>query len=42
MKTDIQIAQETTMLPITQVAEAYGIGEDDLELYGNNKAKLSN
>ena len=42
MKTDIQIAQETTMLPITQVAAAYGIGEDDLELYGKYKAKLSN
>lgn len=42
MKTDIQIAQETTMLPIIQVAAAYGIGEDDLELYGKYKAKLSN
>ena len=42
MKTDIQIAQETTMLPITQVAAAYGIDEDDLELYGKYKAKLSN
>ena len=42
MKTDIQIAQETTMLPTTQVAAAYGIGEDDLELYGKYKAKLSN
>ena len=42
MRTDIQIAQETTMLPITQVAAAYGIGEDDLELYGKYKAKLSN
>lgn len=42
MKTDIQIAQETTMLPITQVAAVYGIGEDDLELYGKYKAKLSN
>ena len=42
MKTDIQIAQETTMLPITQVAAAYGIGEDDLEFYGKYKAKLSN
>lgn len=42
MKTDIQIAQETTMLPITQVAADYGIGEDDLELYGKYKAKLTN
>lgn len=42
MKTDIQIAQETMMLPITQVAADYGIGEDDLELYGKYKAKLTN
>ena len=42
MKTDIQIAQETTMLPITQEAADYGIGEDDLELYGKYKAKLTN
>ena len=41
MKTDIQIAQEAVMLPIKDVAAAYGIGEDDLELYGKYKAKLS-
>ncbi len=41
MKTDIQIAQETAMLPIRQVAENYGIAEDDLELYGKYKAKLT-
>ncbi len=40
MKTDIQIAQEAQMLPIRQVAEAYGITEDELELYGKYKAKL--
>ena len=34
MKSDIQIAQETQMLPIKEVAAAYGITEDDLELYG--------
>ena len=34
MKTDIQIAQETELLPIRDVAQQYGIGEDDLELYG--------
>ena len=34
MKTDIQIAQEANMLPIRDVAAKYGIGEDDLELYG--------
>ena len=41
MKTDIQIAQEAEMLPIKEVAEKLGIGEDDLELYGKYKAKLS-
>ena len=32
MKTDIEIAQETKMLPIKDVAAQYGISEDDLEL----------
>lgn len=41
MKTDIQIAQEAKMLPITEVAEKVGIMADDLELYGKYKAKLS-
>lgn len=41
MKTDIQIAQEAVMAPIKEVAEAYGISEDDLELYGKYKAKLT-
>ena len=41
MKTDIQIAQEATMLPIKNVAAAIGIKEDDLELYGKYKAKIS-
>lgn len=41
MKTDIEIAQEATMLPIKEVAAAYGIGEDELELYGKYKAKLT-
>lgn len=41
MKTDIQIAQEATMLPIKEVAAKAGIHEDDLELYGKYKAKLS-
>ena len=39
MKSDIQIAQEAEMLPIKEVAEKLGIGEDDLELYGKYKAK---
>ncbi len=41
MKTDIQIAQETEMIPIRDVASQLGITEDDLELYGKYKAKLS-
>ena len=41
MKTDIQIAQEAVMLPIKEVAASIGICEDDLELYGKYKAKLS-
>lgn len=41
MKTDIQIAQEATMLPIKDVAASIGIEEDDLELYGKYKAKIS-
>ncbi len=41
MKTDIQIAQEAKMMPIKDVAAVYGIREDDLELYGKYKAKLT-
>ena len=41
MKTDIQIAQEAQMKPIKEVAETIGIQEEDLELYGKYKAKLS-
>lgn len=41
MKTDIQIAQEATMHPIKDVAASIGIKEDDLELYGKYKAKIS-
>ena len=39
MKSDIEIAQEAVMQPIKEVAAAYGIGEDDLELYSKYKAK---
>lgn len=42
MKTDIEIAQEAEMLHIRDIAAQYGISEDDLELYGKYKAKLSN
>ena len=41
MKTDIEIAQEAKLKPITEVAATIGISEDDLELYGRYKAKLS-
>ena len=41
MKTDIQIAQEAKLLPIKEVAASIRIMEDDLELYGKYKAKLS-
>lgn len=41
MKTDIQIAQEAELLPIREVAAKLDITEDELELYGKYKAKLS-
>lgn len=41
MKSDIEIAQEATMAHIREVAGQLGIAEDELELYGNYKAKLS-
>lgn len=41
MKTDIEIAQEAKMAPIQEVAASYGISEDELELYGKYKAKLT-
>lgn len=42
MKTDIEIAQEAELFHIKDVAKAYDITEDDLELYGKYKTKLSN
>jgi len=41
MKTDIEIAQEAVMQPITEVAASLGITMDELELYGKYKAKIS-
>ena len=41
MLSDIEIAQQAHMLPITEVAKKLGIGEEDIELYGRYKAKLS-
>ncbi len=40
MKTDIEIAQQTPMLPIAQIARMAGVDEDALEPYGKYKAKL--
>ena len=42
MKTDIQIAQEAVMEPIVKVAKRLGLKEEDLELYGKYRAKISN
>lgn len=41
LKTDIQIAQESTMLHIRDVAGKIGLSEDDLDFYGKYKAKIS-
>lgn len=41
MKSDLEIAHEVTLKPIALVARNYGISEEDLELYGKYKAKLS-
>lgn len=41
MKTDIEIAQEAVLQPITQVGASLGLTGEDLELYGKYKAKLS-
>ncbi len=41
MKTDIDIALEAKMEPIKNVAEKLGIGEDEIDLYGKYKAKLT-
>lgn len=41
MKTDIQVAQEAQMIHIKDVAAKLNVTEDDLELYGKYKAKLS-
>lgn len=41
MKTDIEIAQEAILWPIEKVAETIGLTREELELYGNYKAKFS-
>jgi len=41
MKTDIQIASEAKMLPITEIAKTLDVKDDELELYGKYKAKIN-
>ena len=41
MLTDIEIAQSAKMKPITEIASALGIAEEELEPYGRYKAKLN-
>jgi formate--tetrahydrofolate ligase len=41
MKTDVQIAQEAIMQPIIKIAESLDIKDEELELYGRYKAKVS-
>ena len=41
MKTDVEIAQEAVIQPIRKIAEKLNITEDELELYGKYKAKIS-
>lgn len=41
MKTDIQIAQEAVMKPIKEIAQQLDITENEIELYGKYKAKIS-
>ena len=40
MKSDIEIAQAATMVPIADVAAGLGLSPDDLDLYGKYKAKI--
>ena len=42
MKTDVQIAQEAKLKPIREIASDLGLRDDELELYGNYKGKISN
>jgi len=39
-KSDIEIAQESSMLPIIKIAQKLGIPEDSIENYGKYKAKI--
>ena len=41
MKSDIEIAQGAVMQPITKIAEKLGLSDDDIDLYGKYKCKIS-
>lgn len=41
MKSDLQIAQEATLKPVAEIASELGILDDELEMYGKYKAKIS-
>ncbi len=41
MKSDLDIAQEATLKPIAEIAAGLGLNEDEVELYGRYKAKVS-
>ena len=41
LKSDIKIAQDTKELPITEIAKKVDLQPDEIELYGNDKAKIS-
>ena len=41
LKSDIEIAQSTKELPITEIAKKIGLKPEEIELYGSDKAKIS-
>ena len=41
MKSDIEIAHEARLKPISEIAASIGLGEDDIELYGKYKCKIT-
>ncbi|MCM3236747.1 formate--tetrahydrofolate ligase [Heyndrickxia oleronia] len=41
VKTDIEIAQESSLLPIKDIAKSIGLSEDDIDYYGKYKAKIA-
>lgn len=41
VKTDIEIAQESSLLPIKDIAKSIGLSENDIDYYGKYKAKIT-